>query len=268
MMSKYTTEVRYICENIATKKDKEIDLYDIVKVVDLSWRDIINLDMALNLSIKPIVNESVIEHFNKIIPQIFLQNYTREIGCETYGLWKFRLQNKLNTILPFYAEMYETLTMKFDPLIDTDITNTNSGSKFYTLKNEGEKDNKTIHDEVTSQYENQAENETKNIDKYSETPQGSLEDLEAGRYLSNARINDNNNSNIGSGNNEYERNMTDVTTTNTTATHDENNNNMSTIKGKSGGVSYSKLIMEYRKSIINIDQMFLGEFKDMFMLIY
>ena len=40
------------------------------------------------------------------------------------------------------------------------------------------------------------------------------------------------------------------------------------IKGKSGGMSYAKLIMEYRKSIINIDQMFLGEFKDMFMLIY
>lgn len=267
-MSKYTTEVRYICENIAMGKDKEIDCYDIVKVVDLSWRDIINLDLALSLSINTIIDENVINHFNKIIPQIFLQNYTREIGCETYGLWKFRLQNKLNTILPFYAEMYRTLTLKFDPLIDTDITHDNTGSKFFTLKNEGEKDNKTIHDEVTSNYENQSESDSKNIDKYSETPQGSLEDIEAGRYLSNARINENNNDSINNGSNEYTRDMTDVTTTNTTATHDENDSNVTKIKGKSSGVSYAKLVMEYRKSIINIDQMFLNEFNDMFMLIY
>lgn len=267
-MSKYTTEVRYICENIAKNKVNDIDLYNIVSVVDLSWRDIIDLDLAFNLCITPVTNEFVIDHFNKIIPQIFLQNYTREIGSETYALWKFRLQNKLNTILPFYADMYETLTLQFDPLIDTDITHDSTGNKYFTLKNEGQKDNKTVHDEVTSHYDNQGETITKNIDKYSETPQGSLEDLEAGRYLTNARINDNTNNTEDEGNNNYTRDMTDVTTTNTTATHDEDNSNTITIKGKSSGMSYAKLIMEYRKSIINIDQMFLGEFKDMFMLIY
>lgn len=267
-MSKYTTEVRYICENIAKNKDKEIDLYDIVKVVDLSWRDIINLDLAFKLCITPITNEFVIEHFNKIIPQIFLQNYTREIGSETYALWKFRLQNKLNIILPFYADMYETLTLKFDPLIDTDITHDNTGNKSFTSRNEGEKDNKTVHEEVTSISENQSETTDKNIDKYSETPQGTLENLEAGVYLTNARINENNNESTEEGSNEYTRDMTDVTRTNTTTTHDENNNNIITIKGKSSGMSYAKLIMDYRKAIINIDQMFLGEFKDMFMLIY
>lgn len=267
-MSKYTTEVRYICESIAKNKDDSIDLYDIIKVVDLSWRDIINLDLAFNLCITPITNEFVIEHFNKIIPQIFLQHYTREIGSETYALWKFRLQNKLNTILPFYADMYETLTMKFNPLIDTDITHDSTGSKFFTLKNEGEKDSKTVHDEVTSHYKNQGETDTKNIDKYSETPQGTLENLESGIYLTNARINENNNDSVDTGSNEYRRDMTDITTTDTTATHDESDSNITLIKGKSSGVSYAKLITEYRKSLINIDQMFLGEFKDMFMLIY
>ena len=65
-MSKYTTEVRYICENIAKSKDNNVDLYDIIKVVDLSWRDIINLDLAFNLCVTPVTNEFVIEHFNKI----------------------------------------------------------------------------------------------------------------------------------------------------------------------------------------------------------
>lgn len=267
-MSKYTTEVRYICENIAKNKDNNIDLYDIIKVVDLSWKDIVNLDLAFSLCIKPITNEFVVNHFNKIIPHIFLQNYTREIGSETYALWKFRLQNKLNTILPFYADMYESITLKFDPLIDTNITHDSSGSKFFTSKNEGEKDNNTIHDEVTSNYTNEGERDTKNISKYSETPQGSITDLKEGKYLSSAMIDENDNYNLDIGNNEYRRDMTDVTTTDTTTTHDENDSNITIIKGKSSGVSYAKLIMEYRKSIINIDQMFLNEFKDMFMLIY
>ena len=37
-----------------------------------------------------------------------------------------------------------------------------------------------------------------------------------------------------------------------------------TIKGKRNGVSYSDLVNEYRKTIINIDMMIIDELKDLF----
>ena len=55
--------------------------------------------------------------------------YTREIGFETVGLWKLKLQTKLNEIMPYYNKLYETELLKYNPLYDVDMTTTNVGQK-------------------------------------------------------------------------------------------------------------------------------------------
>lgn len=284
-MSKYTTEVRYICENIARSKDKDIDLYDMQNVVALSWRDILNLDMAIDLSIIPIENEFVLQHLEKITPHILLQNYTREIGCETVGLWKFRMQNKLNSILPYYADLFETLTLKYNPLEDTDYTSvredlTNREDNFTV--NESVNDIDTRARQTAQKYDSSKYGISKSTndssDRYSDTPQGTVQYLEISNnmFLTNARLNSD------EANGEYADTVDD--TNNITENETKNKayqransehryienggTDTTTVKGKSSGVSYAKLIKEYRSALLNINQMFFDEFKDMFMLIY
>ena len=42
--------------------------------------------------------------------------YTREIGEETVGLWKLRLDARLNDIMPYYNKLYESEALKINPL--------------------------------------------------------------------------------------------------------------------------------------------------------
>ena len=87
-----------------------------------------------------------------------------------------------------------------------------------------------------------------NWNLFSATPQGAITNLKNGEYLTEATRTTNDNSNN--------------TNINTTDKYIE------TIKGKQGGTSYSKLIKEYRDTLINVDMMIIGELKDLFMQIW
>lgn len=179
----------------------------------------------------------------------------RDICCETVGLWKFWLNEKLETIMPYYNQLYESARLKFDPLHEIDLTRTHDGTK-----NEVGKEN-TNNSRTQNDTTNSNRNATGNsLDLYSDTPQGSISGLENETYLTNARKNN------GSG--------TETTSTtgetNTSETGSKNNNvdskenYVETVKGKNSGVSYSKLLLEYRETFLNIDDMVINEFKDLF----
>lgn len=46
----------------------------------------------------------------------------QEIGLETVGQWKLKLEDKLNIIMPYYNQLYESATLKIDPFNDVDYT--------------------------------------------------------------------------------------------------------------------------------------------------
>ena len=109
-MSNYTTQVRYICEVAA-----ETDQYAYASIDDLITQaapKIFNFNF-------PIFDEAYRLPLEK---KILRHYYTREISEETVALWKLRLNDKLNLIMPYYNKLYETTLLKFDPLKDTDIT--------------------------------------------------------------------------------------------------------------------------------------------------
>lgn len=221
-MSKYTTQVRYICEYVA-KEQNPIGEYDTVDtIIKKSWNKIFD-DVNIVLY-KP-------EHKEELCCKILKHYYTREIGEETYGLWKLRINTKLAEILPYYNEMYKSAEMIKDPLVDKDITRT------YSAGLDGESDNRQGSSGNT-------------IDKFSDTPQGGLTGLREDRYLTNARMGEQNAQ--GTSNTKIK----------------QNEQREEKLKGKDGIKSYSQMLMEYRQTIVNIDVMIINELSECFMNIY
>ena len=204
-MSKYTTEVRFLCESL-TGHDESEDYTSIDEIIEDALPIIFSFDF-------PIFDE---EYREVLETKILRHYYTREIGCETYGLWKLRLQTKLNEIMPYYNKLYESELLKYDPLRDVDMTTTNVGQKtgartdVNNAEDSNERnasnviDNTRVQcDERTNTFDGTRSSENEdtsvtssnskggnsntNYDMYSDTPQGALTGVENGNYLTNAR---------------------------------------------------------------------------------
>ena len=281
-MSIYTTEVRYICETMAgydvsqgfSKIDEILDKA-VPRVFDFEW---------------PIFDEEYRVPLEKKILRYF---YTREIGCETYGLWKLMLQNKLCEIMPYYNQLYksELLMAGVNPLTDVDYTKsgnrTDEGADTRTTEREGTdntettatskdvKKGETSGRDSTSVYGNQT-----HIKKYSDTPQGTLTGVENGTYLTEAEFNtdsDDTNTTITTSGTENVTDQVDSSgSVKNTTTGNENSkgttNNtaeyLEKVTGKMSGTSYAKLLRELRESFLNIDRDILNDLGVLFMNIW
>lgn len=116
-MSKYTTEVRFICEEAAgLRESKGYD--DVNDIVEAAYPKI--FDNSLNF-----YNDATRD---RLLPKILLHYYTREIGFETVGLWKLKLNQKMREILPYYNQLYASEDLEYDPLKNVDNTHTHDGA--------------------------------------------------------------------------------------------------------------------------------------------
>ena len=119
-MSKYTTEVRYICESYAGLTES-VGYDSIEEVVDKAYPKIFNTDKI------PMFNGESEAHRALLFKKILLHYYTREIGYETVGLWKLKLNQKMMEIMPYYNQLYQSELIEFDPLKNVDVTHTHEG---------------------------------------------------------------------------------------------------------------------------------------------
>ena len=110
-MSKYTTEVRFICEHSAGLSES-VGYSSIETVLDASRQKVFDFDY-------PIIDEAYRATLEK---KILKHYYTREICCETVGLWKLFLNCKMNEIMPYYNQLYKSALIEFNPLYDVDLT--------------------------------------------------------------------------------------------------------------------------------------------------
>lgn len=271
-MSVYTTQVRFICEAEAGLK-KSVGYDDVNTVIQNAIPKIFNFQW-------PIFDES---YRNVLETKILKHYYTREIGLETYGLWKLKLDTKLNEIMPYYNQLYKSALLEFNPLYDVDITRNHTGKKTGTEALKGNVDiNGQVlvdnHGNVNTTDDTTVANTTtsENIDKFSATPQGAIDNLRNEKYLTNARmVNDTNTSNgTTMGKTDTSTDSTTDTTTNTTTTTNNSttiNNTedyLETVKGKQGTQSYASLIMEFRETFLNIDMMVIEDLGELFMNIW
>jgi hypothetical protein len=145
-MSKYTTEVRYICESYAGLEES-VGYDSIDEVIEKSYLKIFN-----NSKIPMFKGEDE-AHRALLLKKILLHYYSREIDYETVGLWKLKLNQKMIEIMPYYNQLYESELLKFDPLQNIDVTHTHEGEynddeKVDNLRNT--EDHKATHTEQVS----------------------------------------------------------------------------------------------------------------------
>lgn len=307
-MSKYTTEVRYICE-VNAGLTESTGGNDVEQVIANSRAKIFDFNYPIyDESYRSILETKILKHF-----------YTREIGLETVGLWKLKLNTKMNEIMPYYNQLYKSALLEFNPLWTDDyqtlhnrkIDGINENNQFSTSsENSSEHNLGTITNDETainSTKDNETLNQSKNTDnissgetiadntsrdRYSDTPQGALTDLEADKYLTNARkITEDNSSKEDrvdlneerlQGNNEKTSDSSNVKSSNnnidTTKSNDGTTDNSSMgvntfnnvedyleyVQGRRGKDA-SELILKYRKTFLNIDMQVIDDLEELFL---
>lgn len=256
-MSKYTTEVRYICETIAEQSSSQ----DAGRIEDM-------LTIASPVIFADSLSSIPQAQRTDLPKKILRHYYTREIGYETVGLWKFKLNAKMNEIMPYYSKLYESAELLIidennNPINDVDYTReitTDDGkiiSSSSQTNNERNRNSQNAGNSITN-------DDTWN--KFQDTPQGRIADIKAGTYLSNAReiTDENESAYVDSSNEQDNQVVNDVSN----GIENRNVNTTETVKGKMFANSKAKLLKEYRDTILNIDMMIINELNDLFMLLW
>lgn len=271
-MSKYTTEVRFICETLSGK-DMSGGYNSVRETIEDSWRKIFDFDF-------PIFDE---EYRPVLCKKILMHYYTREIGLETIGLWKLKLETKLNEIMPYYNQLYDSCLLDIKPFMDADYVKTHEGSDAgsndgNSAKTYGEnvKDDKSYSGEESGNGVRNARGNQQSWDVYSDTPQGALTNVANDTYLTNARKvnsshdNGEDNTYIDNRKGNSKGNQSRSGTDDTTLHGEFSNTNQYTerVLGKFPGSSYSKLLKEFRDTFLNIDMDVIDELGELFIKLW
>ena len=262
-MSKYTTEVRYICEHEAGLTES-VGYDDIDRVLALSVGKIFDFDYPIfDEAYRNVLNIKILRHF-----------YTREIGFETVGLWKHYLRTKMTEIMPYYNNLYRAQLelAELSPFRDVDLyrehnlsgTNTNTGD----ITDNGNADS-TTRNENDRRTDTTTERDYGRWDKYSDTPQGGLNGVANDNYLTNVtRLVDNDDTHVDghiqdNGTQRYEGSNYNKKTLNTNL--DTSEQYFEHLYGKTAGFTYAKMYEDWKKAFINIDVLIINELNDLFM---
>lgn len=272
-MSKYTTEVRFICETYAGL-DHSVGYENVDDVITKALPKLFNFNFPIfDENYRSVLETKIVKHY-----------YTREICCETLGRWKMFLNTKLNEIMPYYNKLYESADHQYNPLYDADYfregnkrgeetgQNTHNSTRTDNLK---EENNIVRTDNLTTENEIEAENKNDHWDYYSDTPQGGLNGIKNNTYLTNVRhtTDDSGGSNenivqTNTGTQEHNGTRfntgTQMTNANGTNVVNSTDSYLEHVYGKMPGTSYAKLIEEYRKTLLNIDVMIIKDLQDLF----
>lgn len=250
-MSKYTTEVRFICETLAGY-DESQDYNKVEDIIADARPKIFDFDF-------PIFDES---YRNVLETKIIKHYYTREIGLETYGLWKLKLDTKLNEIMPYYNKLYNSELLEFNPLYTKDYTRTTKNSGISVTQTENSSASAATGTESHTD-KNDDGRARANTDLYSDTPQGQITHLEDKTYLTNARqVND---SEVGHAENTGNSNTLNnsVTSANGKATGNTFDDYIERVVGYDNKVP-SELLESFRKTFLNIDMMIIKDLEELF----
>lgn len=354
-MSHYTTEVRFICETAAGLTESA-DLSKVDDIIETARSTIFNNYPIFDETYRPILERKILKHYytreisEEVVGLWKLRLHARMSEIMPY--YNQLYKSELLTFNPLYdTDLTKTSSTnrnadtKFDSVTlsnsDTDTTSTGTetadtneiGSESnktdlnrsnISVSSDSEKSSATNDGTTTSDTDasttsvGSSDSHTDDLawDKYSDTPQGTISNLNNDTYLTNARKNtddkrtsettaDNSEtdthtvgtSNLNSNsttdktsntaNDENSASTSDTVRSNSTdkniardsaenitkneATSQSSTNNLSSIEdyidnvsGKSGSASYSKLLMEFRDTFLNIDMMIINALSDLF----
>lgn len=251
----------------------------------MELRYILELGYDIGLNDYPIYDETYRSTLNNKIINTF---YFSEICEETVARWAIRFKNKMNVIMPYYNQLYISQSIEIDPL------STRKETRIITDKATGETTTESL-DTLTGTTESSSTNKLTTDDNdlrsvkssstihnrhiMSDTPQAILSGttIDQNLYATQANFEDDT--------------RTDTTTDDLTSTkeHNETGNNSSEInnQNKSNATSnynnnidrsetvektfdmlQSDMLIKYRETFINIDNMIIEELKPLFMSVF
>lgn len=282
-MSKYTTEVRFICES-ACNLDESAGLDKVNEIIEQARPTIFDKYPIFDETYRNVLETKILRHY-----------YTREICAETPALWKLWLNNRMNEIMPYYNQLYNSALLEFNPLYDVDLyrkhdangSTSQTGNK-ENLGSQGYASQQNTNNTTTSNLSSNTNASTSttntsdadNWELRQDTPQGGLQGVEDLEYLTEANKRTNHQLDTGSTTNTSGTTntgtVTDAGTSNetrsiTSSNTENSTNNIQTVDaylehvyGKQGSSSYSKLLQDYRNTFLNIDTMVIENLKDLF----
>lgn len=246
-MSKYTTEVRFICETVSgLYESKGYD--NINSIIEKAIPKIFSFAFPIfDENYRTVLETKILKHF-----------YTREICEETVGLWKLRLETKLNEIMPYYNKLYNSELLEFNPLYTSNMTRK---KKTEYDSNRNTSNNGNVKSSSESNGKGSGTSNNDNTDLYSDTPQGALTNIENETYLTNARKITNTSNTNSSASNSSTGEVINIDTGTDALSSTENY--LENIIGYDG-VNASELVMKYRDTFINIDMMIINDLEPLF----
>lgn len=277
-MSKFTTQLRYICEQKAGYLESTDDY---IAVINKSYDKIIHPETTLyDPAYAPVLYKKILRHY-----------YYDEIAHETTGQFIMRLNTKLDEILPYYNKLYESAALKFNPLYDIDYTVEGNRKDDNTIDRTRTDDLNTVRtddltavrtDNLTAVRTDDLASHSESIDwdTFSDTPEGSLSGVADNSYLTNARKIDSEADGTNTGtqtmDNTGTQTNTNTGTQSTTNTGTQTNNDIihnineyfEHVTGKKGGTDYADLVRKFRDTFINIDMMIIHDLQSLFMGVY
>lgn len=223
-MSKYTTTLYDLMEDVNEgKEDLTID----EKITNLAS---VLFDFTYPYPTpedKTRIERAIIKHY-----------LMREIAFETVGLFKLKLNDRLNLIMPKYNSAYKNLDDEVSPYINNYIQEKGSNNRNSTSK---------------AQTSGTDTREADTFETTSDTPQGILTELKEGKYSSGARATVSN----------------DSANTSTTSNGSDEEIASSTRELESlQGLTGAEAFRVYFDNLISLDEELVYEFSDLFMCIW
>lgn len=203
--------------------------------------------------------------YKKIFETNFIRNfYMREIGFETEGLFKFALENWLSINMPYFNKMLESELKTFDPFVTykMDVTQKKTIDRDQTQNTTTDGNNKsTSSGNVTSDSFGrnlESNNPDNRLAITTEEGKGVIQ------YASGIDEATKTTSNDSTGE------VNDVTKVigSATASANEVEDYIESKIGKTGDKSYSKLLTEYRETLLRVEKQIFKEMQELFMLVY
>ena len=213
-------------------------------------RYLIEKNFDIGLKNYPIFKEEYRDILNK---KIINHYYFREIGLETPALFSFFMNRKMFEIMQYYNQLYNSELIKIEPLTRVDMWET-------FIREEKEALNR--HQDDIGNFSGNMNHDSNDFNVYADTPQGmiSIGDIKNNTWASNATQDEFN-----------EKTTTNQDTTNATTIEQGIETGMNYTKHNAGNPATrtdSEMLMEYRKTFLNIDMMVINELEPLFMQIY
>ena len=237
-MSRYTTELRWPIEQRLS--------YLKLENVESNWPQVYDF---LGLSDYPIYDEA---HRQELNDKIIRRYYFREIGFETFALFRFNLRAAMFERMAYFNELYRTVGLIEDPLSTRDMSFDETGNRTRDFAESRTSDTTSHTDQSTSTTSND-----KNV--VQDTPMNGLDTgaIQAMDYATNVTFD--NGSTSGEGETDTRGTSEGATSSNESESHGLSH------RERGYDRPQAETLLTYRKAILNVDLEVVESLSDLFM---